>query len=316
MIRAIDLFCGAGGSSAGAQAAGVRIVAGFDRWELALQTFKDNFPKARTYSGKIHHIPAKKVAEKIGKVQMILASPECIGHTHARGAIRHPEDTRLTAFEVIRFARVLKPRWVVIENVANMKSWRRYKKFIATLKKLGYHVREQTLDAAKFGVPQSRKRLFIMCDHERMPPKVLPNPLMDLKFAISVVELNGRYPFSFLKAPRRAPATLARARRAIRGLGSRKPFLLVYYSTDGAGGWQRLNVPLRTITTLDRFALVKRVRNNHVMRMLQPPELKAAMGFPKPFKFLNGTRRDRIRLMGNAVCPPVMKAVVRSLTKA
>lgn len=318
MIRAIDLFCGAGGSSAGARAAGVRIVAGFDRWELALQTFKDNFPKARVYSGKIQRIPARKVAAKLGKIHLILASPECIGHTPARGAIRHPEDTRLTAFEIIRFARVLKPRWIVIENVASMRSWRKYKTFVSALKRMGYHVRQQTLNAAKFGVPQSRKRLFIMCDREQRPPKIVP-PLTDsrdLKPAMTVVDRNGRYLFSPLRTPRRARATIERARRAMRTLGAHKSFLLVYYSNDRAGGWQRLSVPLRTVTTLDRFALVRPARNTHVMRMLQPPELQAAMGFARKFKVRRATRRDRIRLLGNAVCPPVMRAVVRSLTKA
>ena len=47
------------------------------------------------------------------------------------------------------------------------------------------------------------------------------------------------------------------------------------------------------------------------MRMLQVPELKRAMGFSGDFAFPVGTRRDRIRLLGNAVCPPVMEAVVR-----
>ena len=47
--------------------------------------------------------------------------------------------------------------------------------------------------------------------------------------------------------------------------------------------------------------------------MLQVPELKRAMGFKNGFDFSTGTRRDRIRLLGNGVCPPVMEAVVRSL---
>jgi len=49
--------------------------------------------------------------------------------------------------------------------------------------------------------------------------------------------------------------------------------------------------------------------------MLQVPELKRAMGFVESFCIEQGTRRDRIRLLGNAVCPPVMQAVVHSLTR-
>jgi DNA (cytosine-5)-methyltransferase 1 len=50
------------------------------------------------------------------------------------------------------------------------------------------------------------------------------------------------------------------------------------------------------------------------MRMLQVPEIKAAMGFPDDYSLEHGTRREKIKLLGNAVCPPVMAAVVRALT--
>jgi DNA (cytosine-5)-methyltransferase 1 len=51
------------------------------------------------------------------------------------------------------------------------------------------------------------------------------------------------------------------------------------------------------------------------MRMLQVPELKEAMGFPVDFRLSRGTRRDRIKLLGNAVCPPVMKSIVEALVR-
>ena len=96
-------------------------------------------------------------------------------------------------------------------------------------------------------------------------------------------------------------------------VGARKPFLLVYYGSDAAGGWQLLNRPIRTITTLDRFAVVKASAKGHKMRMLQVPELQVAMGM-EDMRFLHGTRRDKIRMIGNAVCPPVMREVIRNLT--
>jgi DNA (cytosine-5)-methyltransferase 1 len=122
------------------------------------------------------------------------------------------------------------------------------------------------------------------------------------------------YRRSPLASKRRAKPTLERARRAIHKLGKNKPFLIVYYGSDGAGGWQRLDRPLRTITTRDRFALVVPSDDGHEMRMLQPPELAAATGFPKDYRWPAITRREHIKLIGNAVSPPVMKAVVESLT--
>lgn len=49
------------------------------------------------------------------------------------------------------------------------------------------------------------------------------------------------------------------------------------------------------------------------MRMLQPPELATAMGFPADYKWPDTTRRNRIKLLGNAVSPPVMQAIISSL---
>ena len=51
------------------------------------------------------------------------------------------------------------------------------------------------------------------------------------------------------------------------------------------------------------------------MRMLQVPELQAAMGM-KGMSFEHGTRRDRIKMLGNAVCPPVMRHLIRTLTSS
>lgn len=115
---------------------------------------------------------------------------------------------------------------------------------------------------------------------------------------------------------RRAQRTLERARKAMAKLGPGVPFLIVYYGSDGSGGWQTLDRPLRTITTLDRFGLVEYQKTGPTLRMLQIPELVRAMGFLNSpgVKLEHGSRRDRIKLLGNAVCPPVMEAIVRTIT--
>ena len=254
----------------------------------------------------------------MGTIDLILASPECTNHSPARGnsiKSEEAEHSRMTAFHVVRFARVLKPRWIVVENVISMKKWMRYPEFLRKLKGLGYHIREQVLDAADFGVPQSRKRLFITCSLSSDPPEIVPPAHDARKPARSVIDLNGQYSFSDLRTTNRAKSTVERANRAIRALGRHAKFLIVYYGSDGAGGWQGLGRPLRTVTTLDRFALVRPANTGHQMRMLQVSELKVAMGLPQSFKLLHGTRRERIRMLGNAVCPPVVETIVRSLVR-
>ena len=312
-LRAIDLFCGAGGSSWGAKSPGVEMAAGFDMWELAKKVYEDNFPKARFYLGKLEDSNPEALARELGPIDLILASPECTNHSLAKGNRPRCENSRATAMQVIRYAKAFKPRWMVIENVSTMRAWDRYKEFIKEIHDLGYQTKVQVLNSADFGVPQSRRRLFILCDRKKEPDTVIA----DTKFsrtAGDIIDRNGTYSYSLLRAEGRAKPTLERAERAIAELGNKKQFLLVYYGSDRAGGWQPLDVPLRTITTLDRFAFVKPTSKGHVMRMLQPEELKLAMGWPKGYRLERGTRRDKIKMIGNAVCPDVMRAIVKTLT--
>ena len=313
-VRAIDLFCGAGGSSWGAKCAGVEIVAGFDMWETAGKVYKDNFPDAKFYGSKLEDIQPEDLVSELGKIDLILASPECTNHSVAKGNRPRCEESRKTALQVLRFAEVFRPRWIVVENVASMRNWSRYKEFVCDIEKLGYHTRTDVLNAADFGVAQSRKRLFILFDREKKPESVRL-PRRKRRTAQDIIDGNGTYNYSPLHTEKRAKATLDRAARATATLGTEEPFLIVYYGSDAAGGWQRLNVPLRTITTLDRFAFVKHDGKRHIMRMLQPPELKAAMGWQIKYKINHGTRRDKVKMIGNAVCPPVMKHIIIDLIR-
>jgi DNA (cytosine-5)-methyltransferase 1 len=313
-MRVLDLFCGAGGSSLGAQAAGATIACGIDSWPLASSTFALNFPDAVALNVALDERTGAKLLGKVQDIDLILASPECTNHTCAKGAKPRDEESRRSARYVLRFARQLRPRWIVLENVVQMRSWAGYDSLIGELQALGYHVRPQVLDAACFGVPQTRRRLFLLCDRERTPEAVSV-PVMPVRVGREILDPAGAWRSTPLRNGKRAPATLERAKRAIGALGRGVPFLIVYYGSDGAGGWHRLDRPLRALTTLDRFGLVTWDGNRPMLRMLQVPELKRAMAFKENFRLEQGTRRDRIRLLGNAVCPPVMEAAVRSLTR-
>jgi DNA (cytosine-5)-methyltransferase 1 len=312
-LRALDLFCGAGGSSWGARAAGARIVCGVDAWDLATTTFEANFKGARGVHLTLGGASTPKELGNLGQIDLILASPECTNHTCAKGSQPRDEGSKRTARYVINFARELNPRWVVVENVVHMRSWKGYAPLITKLEQLGYNVLPQVLNAADFGVPQKRRRLFLLCDREARPSPVTSRKRRRL--ARDIIRLDGPWKSNPLDNGRRALGTLARAERAMKALGRGVPFLIVYYGSDGSGGWQPLDRPIRTLTTLDRFGLVTWDRNIPMLRMLQVPELKRAMGFDDEFALDHGTRRDRIRLLGNGVCPPVMEAIVRSLTK-
>lgn len=310
-VRAIDLFCGAGGSSWGAEQAGIQIVAGFDLWPLAGKIHKANFPNAEFVEGRLEDHDLRELVRRFRKIDLILASPECTSHSPAKGNKPRCDKSKDTAFEVVRYAKAFKPRWIVIENVVSMKRWSRYAEFVEALEALGFNIKQQTLNAAQFGVGQSRRRLFLLCDRQRQPCAT-PLAAAAAPNVSSFISFNDDYRWAPLRTEHRAKATIERAERGIDAVGKNRSFLLVYYGSDGAGGWQKLNRPLRTITTVDRFALVRPSRAGHQMRMLQVPELQVAMGM-HGMRFEHGTRRDRIKLLGNAVCPPVMTVVVDTL---
>ena len=312
-IRVLDIFCGAGGSSAGARLAGAKVVRGIDACELATATFQDNFSNSIVETRRLGPFSRPSSDMREGEIDLLLASPECTNHSPAKGSRRRSEKSRQTSSYVVNFARKLKPRWIVLENVIQLRDWRGYKPAVNDLRDLGYNIRAQVLDASKFGVPQTRRRLFVLCDRDVEPAEVKSRHRL-LRPASDAIRWNGAWPSTPLYSDTRAEATLQRAERAIASLGKRIPFLIVYYGSDGAGGWQSVDRPLRTLTTLDRFGLVTWEGKEPMLRMLQVEELRRAMGFPASHAFDRGTRRDKIRLLGNGVAPPVMKSVIETLT--
>jgi DNA (cytosine-5)-methyltransferase 1 len=313
-IRVLDLFCGGGGSSYGARSAGAQIVAGVDACTIAAETYGANFPDALALNATLAGDEVSAEIRAVGPVDLLLASPECTNHTCARGSRPVCEESRMTAWQVLHHAREFKPRWMVVENVVQMRSWDRFRQFEREILGLGYQIWPRVIDASDYGVPQARRRLFLICSRDDKAFDIHPPEGVQKRVARDVLDPVGRWPVTLLYRPGRAQATLERAERGFEALGKREPFLMVYYGSDAAGGWQPLDRPLRTLTTLDRFALVEPSRNGPTMRMLQVPELKRAMGFGDGYKLDLGTRRERVKMLGNGVCPPVMEHIVNALT--
>jgi DNA (cytosine-5)-methyltransferase 1 len=319
-VRVLDLFCGGGGSSLGAFRAGAKIVLGVDAWGRAVESYRANFRcRAEHFEMTPDTVPADLGLER-GRIDLLLASPECTNHTCAKGSAERSEASKLTAHYVLNFTRDLQPRWVVIENVIHMKSWVGYGPLLEGLDALGYGVRIEDIDSAMFGVPQTRRRLFLLCEKGRQPAPV-PRPSIAPVAAWKILDYDpisgiDPWPSTELENGKRAEATLKRFYRGVEVLGPGVPFLIVYYGSDGSGGWQSLDRPLRTITTLDRFGLVTWRDQKPWLRMLQPGELMRAMGIQASDNFhFTGNRREQIMQIGNGVAPPVMEAIVRHLTK-
>lgn len=311
-MRFADLFCGAGFGARGAVAAGATPVIGVDAWDVASATYQENFPTAHVITDYLEHINPRAY-RAIGPIDLLLASPECTSHSLARGSKPPVEASRMSALRVLKWVEEFSPRWVILENVVRMKNWDKHEYLTKSLEGMGYAISQFALNAADFGVAQSRRRLFVVGGRAATPPSIESlnaRKATQTQSVRGILDPEGTWRVSKLYKKGRAENTLARAERAISEVGSTEDFILVYYGTDHAGGWQPLDRPLRTITTLDRFALVTFRQGKHWMRMLQPSELKRAMAGNLDHKLNVGTRRDKVKLCGNGICSPVVKELV------
>lgn len=307
----VDLFCGGGFGARGAVRGGGVPLLGLDAWPLATQTYKSNFPSAEIITDRIENVDTAALGERF-RPDVLLTSPECTSHSIARGAKPGLETSRETAIGIVPWVRAMEPRWVIVENVNRMKKWDRHNELVETIEHLGYTVSDLHLNSADFGAAQARKRMFLVCD--RNGTTVTREQLLAVRktmprTANDIIEWDAGHASTPLRRPGRALATLERADRAIEQLGKNVPFIIVYYSSDYAGGWQPLDVPLRTITTVDRFGLVTWQDGEAFLRMLQPSELLKAMGGGDEHVLPHGSRREKVKLCGNGVCADVMTAI-------
>lgn len=311
MVTFVDLFCGGGFGARGAVRGGGIPLLGLDAWELATKTYKANFPESDVITARIEDASPVELGNKYAP-DVLLTSPECTSHSIARGAKPGLETSRETAIGIVPWVESMNPRWVIVENVNRMKKWDRHDELVTTIEKLGYRVSDLHLNSADFGSAQARKRMFLVCDREGTTvsrEQLIAMQFNEPKLAKDIIEWDTGHPSTLLRRTGRAKPTLERADRAIASLGKNVPFIIVYYSSDYAGGWQPLTAPLRTVTTVDRFGLVTWKDGEPYLRMLQPSELLKAMGGGAEHTLPYGNRREKVKLCGNGVCSDVMTAI-------
>lgn len=179
--RIIDLFCGAGGESTGIIQAMSEMnfrydLAAVNHWDIAIDTHQKNHPEARHYCVNIDHLNPHDVFSYRDKISFLWASPECTHHSVARGGRPRSDQSRASAWMILKWLSELYVKRIIIENVPEFINWgplgangqplksrigSSFNSFISALKNLGYKVDYQVLCAANYGDPTTRRRLFI-----------------------------------------------------------------------------------------------------------------------------------------------------------
>lgn len=204
-LFAADLFCGAGGTSTGLLQAAkklnkkIRLVA-VNHWDLAIATHSANHPGVDHYNSDLRDVDPRAVVPS-GKLRLLVASPECTHFSKARGGRPMSKQSRASVKYVIKWINNLDVEDVLIENVPDFMTWgplhrvctcgqgpndkvkhgkgckfgtpvenrkgEFFNRFIARLRSLGYSVAYRVLNAANYGDPTTRKRLFILARKHR-----------------------------------------------------------------------------------------------------------------------------------------------------
>lgn len=253
------------------------------------------------------------------RLDLLWLSPDCTHHSRAKGAAPRESHRRSLADVVFRWVDSVQPRIIMLENVPEWIEWgpldsngqpdkahkgELFRAWVMRLNQYGYRVEWRILEAHRYGVPTSRKRVYLIARRDAyaiMWPRETHGPGMQpFRTARECID------WSIAGNPIRDDMSvktldrIAQGRRLFRG----NPFLITYY---GNGQAVSIDRPLPTVTTVDRFALIQ----GDTHRMLQPRELARAMGFPEAYRLI-GSKRDQVARIGNAVCPHMAEVLVQA----
>ena len=314
-LRVADLFAGWGGFTLGAEEAGHKVVWAANHWTVAVEAHSIMHPEVQHVCQDVEQadwtlLPA---------YDLLVASPACQPHSSASQPKRraHHDAQRATAWAVVQAVEITRPKAFIVENVPQFKRWgpkggkpgALYQHWKEALEILGYHVTEHMIDATFHGVPQRRKRLFLVgmlkpgFQYKPMRPLDSPEPA----FGPMIDWGQGRWrPLE--KAP---PAKQARMLAGQQRFGVRARY--VGQDVTGHAGIP-LTEAIRTITCQDQWWVT---RGRGVYRPLTERETARAMGFPEWYQWPDwATRTDIITGLGNAVCPPVARDLIQQVAAA
>lgn len=164
----IDLFCGAGGMTAGFKEAGVKSVMANDIEESACITLKINNPEIPVLCGDITKREVKEkliTAARNYGADIICGGPPCQGFSLA--GFRDENDPRNQLFrDFVELVKEIKPKIIVFENVEGLLSYQNgsvYNEILSLFKEFEYEAEGRTVMTNEYAVPQKRKRVIIIC---------------------------------------------------------------------------------------------------------------------------------------------------------
>jgi DNA (cytosine-5)-methyltransferase 1 len=304
---AISLFSGCGGSDYALQRLGFDVVWANDIWQTACDTYKKNLTHPKIKCGDIRDFQTFRSAD------LLVGCYPCQGYTQG-GKRNWKGDSRNYLYrEFDRVLRQVQPRAFVAENVNGMvfgENRELLKNQLTRYRAAGYHVKWAVLNAKHYGVPQNRRRVFLVGvrsdqSFEYVFPKPTHGPGAGRPYVSQRTAIGSfpQWPVGEFNTERFHWYYLSRKRRNSWG----QPSACI------VGHWRHVPLhpsspPLRRIDT-DHWTFTRRGK----ARRFSYSECAALQGFPKFWRWNHGTIRERFQMIGNAVPPPLFGAVLRGL---
>ncbi|HEJ7011168.1 TPA: DNA cytosine methyltransferase [Serratia marcescens] len=198
-MKAIDLFCGAGGLSVGLKQAGFNVVSAIEKEEIVAETYAYNHPEVKLYTGDIRKLSPKKLLKELelqeGELDLLAGCPPCQGFSTLRTRNKEAsvqDERNDLIFRFLGYIKKLLPKVIMLENVPALAKDYRIKIFCDEIKKHGYIIDDNSVvveDASYFGVPQRRRRMVLLAS--RLGP--LPRATKD-RIQKTVLETIGHLP--------------------------------------------------------------------------------------------------------------------------
>ncbi|EPE0893271.1 DNA cytosine methyltransferase [Escherichia coli] len=286
-MRIIDLFSGCGGLSLGFLKGGVDVVGAYDFWDPAIECYRDNF------SHPIKKLDLSNVDDVVRELKdidfdMIIGGPPCQDFSHAGLRIEGARANLTRSFSEI--IKRIKPKWFVMENVDRALRSGAYLEARGIFKESGYGLTEIVLDASKCGVPQKRKRLFVIGKLDVRDGFILNEVMCGIsKDSMTVrnylgdslgIEYYYRHPRNY---NRRAIFSIDEPAPTVRGVNRPIPDGYLGHAGDPVS----ISENVRPLTTFERARL---------------------QTFPEDFKF-KGAKTNLEQMIGNAVPVELAKYV-------